>query len=1601
MVAMNDLARQIADKNPGPRSSEHAATVVGKDAQGTYWVSIPGGAEKTPVATALVEASAGDTVMVAISGGRCIMSGNVSSPGASTRSVSKVGAVANMAMTTAYSEKARIDELSATALTARSALITDLQADTAKVHDLTAEQIGAATAYVGTLSAGDVTAQDIIAAQGTIESLDSNYAHITNGVIDNAAIGHADVSGLSANYAHITSGVIDNATIGHADVNGLAANYAEIDGANIDTAAIRDAWVDNLLVSTGLLANDGTVFTLDAVQVDAANIMTGTLDVRRLIITRTEGGVDQKYLVEIDSTTGNPSYVKMDGDVLGPHTVSADKLVAHSITASEITTQNLAGTNGWINLASGTFAYGNPLTGQGITWNGSALEIQGSVHVGGSSKQLADMLTSNDITVSQNQTQTGYDVDIAGNTFSLVNGSDGARILGVTTAPASYTTTTGGFKPTYRIALSTVLTQSGASEVRVGDVLLYSYYEYPVGYVDSSYVYTGARKSIRGASGSSVTISSTEYQEGTSATTAPTGTWGSSPVQVAEGNYLWTKITYSTGTVAYSVAKQGETGPQGVSVTNVTSTNNTSDGGTSVVTVTLSDGTTKTFNVKNGSKGSTGDTAQWYYGTALTHTSGTATLATSSTSGVVVGSMYLNTATSLCYKCTAISGTTATWTYAGNLTDGVIDNINVGGRNYVSALTENWVQKTVSESSAAGTAWTSMQGTSTTRISTKELVPVSGSSIVVSAASGFDVFVTFFDANGYMHSYLGWANSRVINLSSYSGCTHVGLTVRKADNTTAITPSEAIDAKVKLEIGNVATDWTPAPEDMVTASEVGALEPPYTEVEWVESNGKQYVYLDWKPSSATWGFEADFIVRNAFSTTASTWDASANANGYGTIFGVRNASKVNDFHLSTYNTTGTLCYGNNKEYKTSGILKTDGTRQTVSFLGTTITRGDGTTVTVSRGTDAANKPYSNMAVFATYNGNRKKVSGDLVNPGSVRIYSLKFYENTTLKVDLVGAVRKKDGVTGLYDKVAGKFYPAPSMTYGGAVGDLGVAPTVAEALNRATPHVTVDNATNTRMWQATCPELDKLEDGQEINVTPMYTVTKSYQTTELAGWDDTSEDTYVYMKLALANGSTTEWIPCYYMSTTRLTTHYGAGNTIRMTYRENMLVSATATTAGSSIMRGFYCDPNYDTTYNLGNNLYYNTILAKSAITAESIIVGDSSGYAQAASGVTFDLSYPILWTKVAFALNGTGHSDLYTSIYDRNLKTNYSSFQGTAKAIVYLVGTVSGNTFTIDPSVLTSDVPDNEDGKFYIPIGRHGNQYIYASKPAYFFFECPTTPSLYAFLDGEFRQVTPTEIVATQRIYWRTATSGTPNKPSSWVTATSDSYASWTTKVPPLSSDGTTGASKYPYLYTCEQRKRLDGTVECTAVLLDDSTTIIDGGNIITNSITANKLDTVDLNVSHAITIGAFDYETSNTINDAAANATQALQDASDAAKTATNFITESGVNDMLLTAGPQAYRVRLTSAGMEILNPDGDVVGFHGSTIQLGSTDGIYFEASETRLAFRTLTQEIAYFGLNSDGIWQMHIATTNVDDMIRFGDYAWIKRDNGNMSIKWLGE
>ena len=201
---------------------------------------------------------------------------------------------------------------------------------------------------------------------------------------------------------------------------------------------------------------------------------------------------------------------------------------------------------------------------------------------------------------------------------------------------------------------------------------------------------------------------------------------------------------------------KGDPGIQGVSVTKIEQTaTSTADSGINTITVTLSDGTTSTFDIKNGSKGSTGlkgdtgtkgdkgdtgiagtsagfgtptatidsnvgtpsvtvttsgsntakifnfafknlkgekgdkgdkgDTgatgakgatgntgtrgSMFYWGTAITGTSTTATIFSSSgISSALVNDLYLNTGTWNIYQCTtAGSASVAKWTYKGNI----------------------------------------------------------------------------------------------------------------------------------------------------------------------------------------------------------------------------------------------------------------------------------------------------------------------------------------------------------------------------------------------------------------------------------------------------------------------------------------------------------------------------------------------------------------------------------------------------------------------------------------------------------------------------------------------------------------------------------------------------------------------------------------------------------------------------------------------------------------------------------------------------------------------------------------------------------------------
>ena len=103
------------------------------------------------------------------------------------------------------------------------------------------------------------------------------------------------------------------------------------------------------------------------------------------------------------------------------------------------------------------------------------------------------------------------------------------------------------------------------------------------------------------------------------------------------------------------------------------------------------------------------------------------------------------------------------------------------------------------------------------------------------------------------------------------------------------------------------------------------------------------------------------------------------------------------------------------------------------------------------------------------------------------------------------------------------------------------------------------------------------------------------------------------------------------------------------------------------------------------------------------------------------------------------------------------------------------------------------------------------------------------------------------EQLIYKTAADGTTSMDgtTSWITSTSDTQAAWTTKRP-------TYSQSYPVLFVATQRKTVGGTVTCTTPLIDDTTTVIDGGHIITGSVTANAINASSLNASGSLTVGA-----------------------------------------------------------------------------------------------------------------------------------------------------
>lgn len=264
------------------------------------------------------------------------------------------------------------------------------------------------------------------------------------------------------------------------------------------------------------------------------------------------------------------------------------------------------------------------------------------------------------------------------------------------------------------------------------------------------------------------------------------------------------------------------------------------------------------------------------------------------------------------------------------------------------------------------------------------------------------------------------------------------------------------------------------------------------------------------------------------------------------------------------------------------------------------------------------------------------------------------------------------------------------------------------------------------------------------------------------------------LNLTLSDGTTTGAIPCYYGRNSRLTTHYSAGNIIRMVYMVDIPVEPSSNTSGpywlttsqpsdwatnynkyyytksgstytkvsgtsaptwaantyySIKITGWWADANYVDGNTYDRIRYNQNFKAKVAINKYNFIGAWEDGlYLPIVAGAEIDITKPILYFNSSsnIAANAT-NSNGYLSYPAVSLRNTISGWTGTLYASVYLKGELNGNLFTLDETnPYTCTVPTSDDGNTYVLLGQCiGNDYSVTLIPEH---------PLYRFFDGEFK---------------------------------------------------------------------------------------------------------------------------------------------------------------------------------------------------------------------------------------------------------------------------
>ena len=600
---------KVINEDKGQKQSVETTIygVVVSDGNGNKYVKLDGSDQLTPLSDeerpsadlATTNTKAGDRVSVLIKNHTATVTGNTSSPSVRTEDFDD--------LSSGVEEIKEFDIIIADKVQANEGYIKKLQADKAEVGDLSA-----ATAKITELEAKKAKVEDLNAAKAEIDDLkvkklDAEVANIKFATVENLKATNAkvgEISGQQAKFEETTTNKLTavDGSIKKLDSDKLSAKEADIKYAQIDFANIGKAAIEHFYATSGIIKDlvigDTTVSgKLVGVTIVGDLIEGGTVKADKLVIQGTDGLYYKLNTNGVTTTAEQTEYNSLNGSIITAKSITAEKVNVHDLVAFGAT---IAGFS-----INETAIYSGVKDHPDTAVRGIYLDKDGQVSFGDATSYLKYYKDSNEL----------WRLEIAADNvrFSSSKKTLAEEIDDIKT---DIEKTIVSVDVEYYLSTSATDTVGGSWSTLAPPWTNGKYMwsrtvtTYNTGNVEYSpnqngVCIAGAKgekgdtgpqgpkgeqgdKGATGAAGKGVKSTDITYQASTSGTSIPTDTWSTSIPTVPAGSFLWTRtiITYTDNSksTSYSIGKMGSTGATGKGVKSTDITYQAGSSGTTTPT---------------------------------------------------------------------------------------------------------------------------------------------------------------------------------------------------------------------------------------------------------------------------------------------------------------------------------------------------------------------------------------------------------------------------------------------------------------------------------------------------------------------------------------------------------------------------------------------------------------------------------------------------------------------------------------------------------------------------------------------------------------------------------------------------------------------------------------------------------------------------------------------------------------------------------------------------------------------------------------------------------------------------------------------------------